>query len=293
MSFELRAPTPDDAQAVIDLIVAFDTHFGNEPEYLSVQDVLDWWESDDEVQLALDGRRIVAQASVRLRGGLCYGDVFVHPNAFGRGVGTRLAEWAEGRARSLGAPSLALEVLAQDERAGCLLRSRGYERIRSFFRMLIDLDGSPPAPDWPTGVTVSKLEPDEEPVLHEVLQDAFVDHWRSTPRPFDEWMKGRRIEHDVCFLARSDGEVAAAAACRTEFLGMGWIDTLGTRRPYRGRGLGEALLRHSFRELYARGARRIGLGVDAENPTGATRLYERVGMRVAWAADVYERVLDS
>jgi ribosomal protein S18 acetylase RimI-like enzyme len=72
---------------------------------------------------------------------------------------------------------------------------------------------------------------------------------------------------------------------------MGWVDVLGTRRPYRRRGLAEALLRHVFRELYVRGARQVGLGVDAENPTGATRLYERVGMRVASASDVYAKTL--
>ena len=57
------------------------------------------------------------------------------------------------------------------------------------------------------------------------------------------------------------------------------------------KGVGDALLRHAFGELYRRGARRVGLGVDAENPTGATRLYERVGMRVAYQSDVYAKKL--
>ena len=72
---------------------------------------------------------------------------------------------------------------------------------------------------------------------------------------------------------------------------MGWVDVLGTRREHRRKGLGDALLRYAFRELYRRGARRIGLGVDSENPTGATRLYERAGMRVASQSDVYAKTL--
>ena len=51
------------------------------------------------------------------------------------------------------------------------------------------------------------------------------------------------------------------------------------RRAFRGRGLGEALLRQAFRELSARGRTGCDLHVDSDSVTGATRLYERVGMR--------------
>lgn len=61
---------------------------------------------------------------------------------------------------------------------------------------------------------------------------------------------------------------------------MGWINTLGVGTRWRGRGLGESLLCGAFSDLHARGLRRVGLGVDAENATGALRLYERVGMGV-------------
>jgi len=72
---------------------------------------------------------------------------------------------------------------------------------------------------------------------------------------------------------------------------LGWISILGVRRRWRRRGLGEALLRHAIRTLHARGLRRAGLGVDAESPTGATRLYERVGMRVAVRSDSWDKQL--
>ena len=60
---------------------------------------------------------------------------------------------------------------------------------------------------------------------------------------------------------------------------MGWVGTLGVRRPWRKRGIGLALLRHSFNEFYRRGKRKVGLGVDAQNLTGALRLYESAGMQ--------------
>jgi ribosomal protein S18 acetylase RimI-like enzyme len=52
-----------------------------------------------------------------------------------------------------------------------------------------------------------------------------------------------------------------------------------------------ALLQHSFAEFWRRGMRTIGLGVDAANPTGATRLYQRAGMQVAAEYVLYEKEL--
>jgi ribosomal protein S18 acetylase RimI-like enzyme len=59
---------------------------------------------------------------------------------------------------------------------------------------------------------------------------------------------------------------------------MGWVDGLCVRRPWRKRGLGLALLLHSYGMFHERGKLRVGLGVDAENITGALRLYEKAGM---------------
>ena len=52
------------------------------------------------------------------------------------------------------------------------------------------------------------------------------------------------------------------------------------RRPWRQRGIARALLLHTFGELWRRDRRWAALGVDAESLTGATRLYESVGMSV-------------
>ena len=62
--------------------------------------------------------------------------------------------------------------------------------------------------------------------------------------------------------------------------GLGWVRILGVLPEYRQLGLGQALLRHTFAEFERRGFDAVGLGVDAENPTGAVRVYERAGMHV-------------
>jgi ribosomal protein S18 acetylase RimI-like enzyme len=63
------------------------------------------------------------------------------------------------------------------------------------------------------------------------------------------------------------------------------------RRSGRGRGIGLALLLTAFGEFRRRGIPRASLSVDAESETGATRLYERAGMHVAYAWEFWEKEL--
>jgi mycothiol synthase len=291
VSFEFREPTEEDAQAVADLLNAYELAVTEVPELVTEEDVLLFWRRENEARLVLDGDALVGFAFLQRRGGRWDGDGYVHPDAFGRGVGTAIVDWIERRSRELGSPEARIGIASEDERAAFLLRGHGFEPIRSFFRMVIDLDAEPEQPAWPEGFVVAALAPGEERELYQVLEDAFLDHWGHTSRTYEEWLGTRVLEYDLCFLVRAGGEVAAGAQCKREFLGMGWVDVLGTRREYRRRGLGDALLRHAFRELYRQGARRVGLGVDAENPTGATRLYERAGMRAVSQADVYAKTL--
>jgi ribosomal protein S18 acetylase RimI-like enzyme len=292
VSLEFRGATDEDAESVAAIANAYEAALVDEPDVLTSIDVLEWWRRGGERQLVLDTGQPIAFAFLQARAERYDLDAFVHPAAFGRGIGSRLVEWGEERARALGAAALRSATLAADERGACLLRARGFEYVRSFFRMVIDLDGPPAPAAVAAGFEVAPLAPGEERLLHAVIEDAFEDHWDHTRRTFDEWIERRTLEHELCFLVRAGGAVAAGAECRRELFGMGWVNTLGTRRSFRRLGLAEALLRHAFRELYARGARRIGLGVDAGSPTGATRLYERVGMRVVSQADLYGKSLE-
>jgi len=291
VSFEFRDPTDEDVQRVVELCNAFERAVATEPEILSADDLLLWWRREAELRLVLDGEALVGFAYIQRRHGRWDGDGWVHPDAFGRGVGTAIAAWIETRARALGSPEARIGILREDERAACLLRNRGFEPIRSYFRMVVDVEEEPPVPEWPAGFSVASLQHGEERELYQVLEGAFVDHWGHAERTYEEWLAMHTIEHELSFLVRAGDAIAAGALCKRELFGMGWVDVLGTRREYRRLGLGDALLRHAFRELYRRGARRVGLGVDAENSTGATRLYERAGMRVASQSDVYAKPL--
>jgi len=78
--------------------------------------------------------------------------------------------------------------------------------------------------------------------------------------------------------------------CPSESLALWTLRANSRARPaWRGRGLAKALLLHSFREFHQRGKRRVGLGVDSQNATGATRLYEGIGMVVDSEQVVWEK----
>lgn len=293
MSHTQRDARPEDAVAVAELVHASDAAVLDDPELLSEQDVLDWWRRlvDGGNTVVETDAGVIAGYGAVMRDGPVYAAFnFVHPDHTGRGIGTLLLGWSEELARSQGVETLRASVIGPNRPAVELLEARGYHYLRSSYRMLIDLDRPPPAPEWPAGFELATLRPGEERALHAAMEDAFADHWDYHPMSFEEW-SARPPDPDLSFLVWDGDEISAAEVCREERFGMGWIRALGVRPPWRRRGLGHALLLHAFGELYARGQRRIGLGVDAENTTGAVRLYERAGMHAAWQSDTYERKL--
>jgi ribosomal protein S18 acetylase RimI-like enzyme len=160
-------------------------------------------------------------------------------------------------------------------------------------------DEPPPPPAFPAGVEVRTYRhPEDEQATFEAQEEAFRDTWDYEPQSIEQWrefvLKGRGFDPGLWSLACDGEEIAGLCLAFPQQGGdtrLGWIAILGVRRPWRRRGLGEALLRDAFRALHGRGLRRIGLGVDAESPTGATRLYERVGMRVAVRFDSWAKQL--
>ena len=62
-------------------------------------------------------------------------------------------------------------------------------------------------------------------------------------------------------------------------------------RSARRRGLALGLLTRAFAEFYRRGERTVGLGVDTQNETGATRLYDQAGMHAVYRAVIFQKRL--
>ena len=194
-------------------------------------------------------------------------------------------DWAEASAREHGSGRVRVSPPAGHELAA-VAEARGYRFFRSSFAMEIDLDSRPPEVALPAGLALRPYtDADAEPV-REFLNDAFSEdvfwHAISASNFREFYLRARGFDPALWLLAWDGSELVGSALAFLEQSGdtsLGWVGTLGVRQRWRRRGLGDALLRRAFRELYDRGLTRVGLGVDAENPTGALDLYQRAGMR--------------
>ena len=295
--FSVRAATREDASAINELVVAADEAVQGWSDSTEA-DLLDWWRLTDLEQdswvVEQDGR-VAAYSGLFAHAENAELDGFVHPTKTGLGLGAWLLASGEARARARGLPVARTWCLAPDDPARRLFEQRGFREVRRFYRMLIELDGPPPAPSWPGGFRVGTFEPDDALAFHTALNEAFADEWTFISMPFEEWVEHRVHAPDfdptLWFIVREGGEIAAVLRGDPDRGGVGWVGAIGVRKQWRRRGLGLALLLHAFGEFYRRGQPRIGLGVDAQNPTGATRLYERAGMHVAYEAIAFEKAL--
>jgi mycothiol synthase len=282
-------------------------------------DMVDWGEantSEEEIaedwsipglDLALDtwliwsGSELCAYAWLLARKDHCelHGWGVVHPSHRGRGLGSFLLDLLEARAAQHAALAPPGEdvlhrnnVAASDPAARQLLRRRGFSLDRHFWRMDVELFAQPPQdPVPPDGIEVRLFTTDkDERPLHAAFEEAFADHYGHVPWSFDEWLAtrihGEGFDPTLWFVALEGQEIVGGLAGRI-IEDVGWVNTLGVRRGWRRRGIGEHLLRRAFREFHRRGIERSSLYVDSQNETGATGLYERVGMSVAFQYDFY------
>jgi mycothiol synthase len=234
----------------------------------------------------------------------------VHPDYSGLGLGTWMLTWAENH--SLKAldeiePDLRFSprvgIYKQAVNAQKLFQDLGYRHIRSNYQMRIALEAPPPAPVWPEGITVRTYNAGNDlEAVYLADQEVFRDHFGFVETPvevglerFRHFMTGYEgFDPTLWYIAWDGDEVAGICLCRPnsfEDPEIGHINILGVRRPWRKRGLGLAFLQQAFGEFYRRGKRKVSLGVDAENLTGALRLYEKAGMHIHKQMDLFEKEL--
>lgn len=233
----------------------------------------------------------------------------VHPLYEGRGIGTWLMNWGEERARQV-LPSIPPDlrfaprtgVFAEAENSRKLFTDHGFSPIRSSYHMRIEFQQPPPDPLWADGITLKIANPETDlPAIYLADRDAFRDHFGFVEETFEagfprfkHFLLGEGHDPSLWFLAMEDDEIAGFSLCQPhsdDDPNMAWINLLGVRRPWRKRGIGLALLQHSFGEFHRRGILKAGLGVDAENLTGALNLYKRAGMEVQLAFDLFEKTI--
>jgi mycothiol synthase len=253
----------------------------------------------DVLVVEAGGRLVGAtETSVRTRGDVAVHELFgwVHPDLRRRGLGRALLRWAERRAG---------EVARVDGRTGervttawpdatqtgavALYESEGYEIVRYGFTMVRDLTEPIPDRPLPPGLEVRPVVADDHRRIWDADTEAFRDHWSPAERTeadFVRWFAIPECEPAAWHVAWDGDEVAGSVmpfvyADENERLGLsrGWLEHISVRRAWRQRGVASALIVRALHGLRDRGIAEAALGVDAQNPTGALRLYEGLGFR--------------
>lgn len=304
-SLILRRPSDADAPAVVDLINVADAHDYGDVD-MDIDDVREEWAGLDLqtdawlVESAHGGELIgyaslTSKANVQLRAYVC-----VRPEQRRRGIGRELVRLVEERGNQL-VPLAAADarvVLVGWLKGGSAPEMRwanglGYEFRRKFLRMRIDMIEPPPQPSCPDGIRVRTYRPEDARPVFDALEEAFSDHWGHVPSTFGDWMRRtdrQDFDPSLWWLAVEGDEIVGTSLCEPMADG-GWVSSLCVRRPWRKRGIARAILLHSFGEFWRRDRRTVSLGVDADSLTGATLLYESVGMHVRTQYDQVGKVL--
>ncbi|MEV4704132.1 GNAT family N-acetyltransferase [Actinoplanes sp. NPDC049316] len=305
-----RRPTLDDVPEILALARASDMAAVGEPDFTA-----------DDVREALTGPNTDMSRDCWVAldpDGAILGWAFPHNPAGGDRDFLEVYVWPE---RGLPAQRPLLELILQRAaergtefghspytvRAGAVpteepwiaaLTDAGFAFIKQHARMTMSLDGvSPEPPQPPAGVIVRPVRADDEAEMrrfHATIEEAFrdTDHQATG---YDTWRERLAAEssvsYDEWFVGEVDGEWAGVLQSSDSSVedGIGYVSYLGVLRPYRRRGVGEALLRRAFATYAAKGRSTAGLGVDLANPTRAARLYRAVGMHPLFEANIYER----
>jgi ribosomal protein S18 acetylase RimI-like enzyme len=280
-----------------------------------------YWEADGHdlsrdnlVVVAQDGR-LAAYADFETWDPFDVSELFyaVHPDYIDAGLEEPILDWGDARARESAqqaAPDrqvkLEMSVWATNVRDAERLVERGFRFQRAWNRMRIDMDANVPLPKptVPAGIIFRTLDLDLEgdvEAVHQAWEDAQRDEWGFSSLTAQEWnyyLVERELDFDptLWFLAIDDAnqEIVGYVLGRWERPGesdVGQVRYLGVRRPWRRRGIAQALLLQAFGEFQRRGRLAVSLSVDSVSPTGAHLLYERVGMRTERRSHVYEKVV--
>jgi mycothiol synthase len=177
-----------------------------------------------------------------------------------------------------------------------LFASNGYHSNLSFQIMEVTLEAPPPAPQWADGIQVRLfIKGQDEQATYHVDEEAAIDKGYHDPLSYESWVKRMRMDKEsfdptLWFLACRGNEIAGVVLnLYAKASNTGWVDHLSVQRAWRNKGIGKALLLHTFAEFYRRNIRQVKLSVDSKSLTNAPHLYESVGMKTIQQYHIYRK----
>ena len=223
------------------------------------------------------------------------------PNALLKFVEERSAAWQQETGQTA---RLSVSAQSQPPFYSDLYSRNGFQIVRWFLELGRDL--TQPIPEFapPPAVAIRAMENLEQdiPAFYKAFDESFRDHFNPIQLTLEQTQHlvnspGFRADLTLlAFGADNDPAGVCASQIRTNYNAQnqtseGMVNMLGVRRPYRKIGLGRALLIRGLELLREAGMTTAVLYVDAESPTGATRLYESVGFSERKRSMVFEKPL--
>ena len=213
-----------------------------------------------------------------------------------KGIGAAMLKQVEARLRQIAAThpepgERYFQSFTADTEKGtiALLESQGYTPTRYGIGMVRDLSEPFPEAPMPPGLEVRPATEEHFRAIHSALNEAFRDHWGFREQPFEEfmhWAEEPTFMPHLWKVAWTGGEVAGTVlnfvneAENAEYgRKRGYTETISTRRPWRKLGLAHSLLVQSMKMFKEMGMTETALGVDAQNLSGALKLYQSVGYK--------------
>lgn len=277
-----------------------------EPGVEPGQDTVGLWDDGAMVgfgQLRLGAQLRDGRGRISIGGG-------ISPEYRRKGHGTRIMDALELRAAQKMAerhPGIAFTIdlwgNAPGHSAGLMAITRGYEAARHFQDMAVDGRGFRPRVRPTEAAESSQLRPYSPDVAESIRlldNEAFADHWGSTPKSVEEWeamTSARSFRSNFSRVLLDACGPEAAPRALSYVLGAEWVSNelyisrVGTARHVRGHGYAGWVLSTVVSAAFEAGFTKIDLSVDAQSPTGATGLYERLGFKAVRQGVLYRKVV--
>jgi ribosomal protein S18 acetylase RimI-like enzyme len=271
---EFRAPTMDDADAIVAMLCDCDVVDFGAPDY-DLDALLDEWEQIDVERDAFYSEHaygLLLRTDVR---------AWVRPERRGEPLMAPLLDRIEARAREKGYEYVERQVPRTDPDDRALLESRNWVFERSYADLRLPDEA---VPALPTGAVRPYDEARDQAIVQELIERCFADG-AGRVEPLDALIN-RAADTSLWFVAEDGGEVVGAIRSELRPTGFitGYVREVAVDERHRRRGIGGALIGAAARELVARGAVLIRLHVRSSNPE-ALRLYRRLGFEGDWQVD--------
>lgn len=233
--------------------------------------------------------------------------VHIHPEWRNKGVEKALFHWCENRLRTISkahpkGPQRFFQTYSSELKASynTILESLDYTPVRYFIEMSRPLEDLPQA-NLPEDKEVRPVFEEDIRKIWDASIEAFRDHWgfvEPTEEAFTGYKASKYFQPELWQVAWHGDQVVGSVLNYIDHdynekykKKRGWTEQIATHREWRRRGIAGALIVRSMHMHKAQGMTEVALGVDTSNPTGALKLYQRLGYQKENTMMTYRKVM--